>query len=109
MWTTILLTAGVVLISLILGLGIALLLDRKFRGRGAVRTMMIAPFLVVPVAAALIWKHALFNPEYGLFNGAITWVWGIFGSDNPAAAGLDQPTRRCGRSSSRWSGSGRRS
>src|ERR1700750_1567921 len=71
-WTTILLTVGVVLISLVLGLGIALLLDRKFRGRGAVRTMMIAPFLIVPVAAALIWKHALYNPEYCLFNGAIT-------------------------------------
>ena len=82
-WTTILLTVGVVLISLLLGLGIALLLDRKFRGRGAVRTMMIAPFLVVPVAAALIWKHALYNPEYGLFNGALTWVWGLFGASPP--------------------------
>ena len=80
-FTTVLLTVGVVLISLILGLAIALLLDRKFRGRGAVRTMMIAPFLVVPVAAALLWKHALYNPEYGLFNGALTWVWGLFGSD----------------------------
>src|ERR1051325_4210818 len=55
-WTTIKLTAGVVLISLLLGLGIALLLDRKFRGRGAVRTMMIAPFLVVPGAAAMVWQ-----------------------------------------------------
>jgi sorbitol/mannitol transport system permease protein len=82
-WTTVLLTVGVVLISLLLGLGIALLLDRKFAGRGVVRTMMIAPFLVVPVAAALLWKHALYNPEYGLFNGALTWIWGIFGSDNP--------------------------
>src|SRR3954467_12222327 len=82
-WTTVLLTVGVVLLSLLLGLGIALLLDRKFHGRGAVRTMMIAPFLVVPVAAALIWKHALYNPEYGLFNGALTWIWGLFGSDNP--------------------------
>ncbi len=81
--TTIQLTVGVVLISLLLGLGIALLLDRKFRGRGAVRTMMIAPFLVVPVAAALIWKHALYNPEYGLFNGALTWIWGLFGADPP--------------------------
>jgi sorbitol/mannitol transport system permease protein len=70
-WVTILLTAGVVLISLLLGLGIALLLDRKFRGRGAVRTMMITPFLVVPVAAALLWKHALYNPSYGLFNGLL--------------------------------------
>jgi sorbitol/mannitol transport system permease protein len=81
--TTILLTATVVIVSLILGMAIALLLDRKFRGRGAVRTMMIAPFLIVPVAAALLWKHALFNPEYGLFNGSLTAIWNLFGSDNP--------------------------
>jgi sorbitol/mannitol transport system permease protein len=73
---TILLTVAVVLISLVLGLGIALLLDRKFLGRGVVRTMMITPFLVVPVAAALLWKHALYNPEYGLFNGLLKAVFG---------------------------------
>ncbi len=73
---TILLTASVVLVSLALGLGIAILLDRPFRGRGVVRTMMITPFLVVPVAAALLWKHALYNPEYGLLNGMLTWVFG---------------------------------
>jgi sorbitol/mannitol transport system permease protein len=81
--TTVVLTATVVLVSLVLGMLIALLLDRKFRGRGVVRTMMITPFLVVPVAAALLWKHALYNPEYGLLNGALTWIWGLFGSDNP--------------------------
>jgi sorbitol/mannitol transport system permease protein len=79
---TIELTVVVVLVSLFLGMGIALLLDRKFRGRGVVRTMMITPFLIVPVAAALLWKHALFNPEYGLLNGTLTWIWGLFGSDN---------------------------
>ncbi|QNE20838.1 sugar ABC transporter permease [Kribbella qitaiheensis] len=77
---TILLTAGVVLISLVFGLCVALLLDRKFRGRGLVRTMMITPFLIVPVAAALLWKHALYNPEYGLFNGLLK---GIFGDSAP--------------------------
>src|SRR5256885_8155724 len=81
--TTILLTASVVLISLVLGMLIALLLDRRFRGRAAVRTMLIAPFLVVPVAAALLWKHALYNPEYGLLNGSLTAVWRPFGSDHP--------------------------
>jgi sorbitol/mannitol transport system permease protein len=74
--TTIQLTVAVVLISLVLGLVIALLLDRTFRGRGVVRTMMITPFLIVPVAAALVWKHALYNPEYGLFNGVLTWLFG---------------------------------
>ncbi|MFC7598076.1 carbohydrate ABC transporter permease [Terrabacter sp. GCM10028922] len=73
---TILLTVSVVVISLLLGLGIALLLDRKFRGRGIVRTLMITPFLIVPVAAALLWKHALYNPEYGLFNGLLKAVFG---------------------------------
>jgi sorbitol/mannitol transport system permease protein len=81
--TTVVLTVTVVLVSLLLGLGIALLLDRTFRGRGIVRTMMIAPFLVVPVAAALLWKHALYNPEYGLFNGLLTSLWSLFGSDDP--------------------------
>jgi sorbitol/mannitol transport system permease protein len=75
-WTTVLLTAAVVLASLVLGLGLALLLDRRFRGRGIVRTLLIAPFLVVPVAAALLWKHVLYNPEYGLLNGLLHYVGG---------------------------------
>ncbi len=77
---TILLTVLVVVISLVLGMAIALLLDRKFLGRGIVRTLMITPFLVVPVAAALLWKHALYNPEYGLLNGTLK---AILGDDAP--------------------------
>lgn len=86
-FVTIVLTASVVLVSLALGLGIAILLDRPFRGRGIVRTMMITPFLVVPVAAALLWKHALYNPEYGLLNGTLTW---IFGDDAPQPDWISQ-------------------
>ena len=69
--------------SLAFGLGLALLLDRAFRGRAVVRTILIAPFLVVPVAAALLWKHALYNPEYGLLNGTLSAVWKLFGSSQP--------------------------
>jgi len=87
---TIVLTASVVLVSLLLGMLIALLLDRSFRGRGVVRTMMITPFLVVPVAAALLWKHALYNPEYGLFNGALTWLFSLFGADAPQPDWISQ-------------------
>ncbi len=81
--TTVVLTATVVGVSLVLGTLIALLLDRKFLGRGVVRTMMIAPFLIVPVAAALLWKHALLNPTFGLFNGLIRTVWDLFGASDP--------------------------
>jgi sorbitol/mannitol transport system permease protein len=75
-WTTVLLTVTVVLVSLVLGLALALLLNNRFRGRGIVRTLLIAPFLVVPVAAALLWKHVLYNPEYGLLNGLLHYVGG---------------------------------
>ncbi len=85
--TTIVLTVSVVLVSLVLGTAIALLLDRAFLGRGIVRTMMITPFLIVPVAAALLWKHALYNPEYGLFNGLLR---GVFGPDAPQPDWISQ-------------------
>jgi len=73
---TLVLTATVVLVSLLLGLGIALLLNRSFFGRGAVRTMMIAPFLIVPVAAAQLFRYLMFDVNSGLFNGLLTLVNG---------------------------------
>jgi sorbitol/mannitol transport system permease protein len=90
---TVIYTASIVLVSVALGLGIALLLDRKFRGRGVVRTMMIAPFLVMPIAAALLWKHALLNPDYGLFNGVLHWVGDLFGFDAPQPAWISDMPR----------------
>jgi sorbitol/mannitol transport system permease protein len=80
---TIILTVTVVLVSLVLGPLLALMLNNPFRGRAAVRTMLIAPFLLVPVASALLWKHALLNPVYGMFNGLLSVIWKIFGSDSP--------------------------
>ena len=77
---TIVLTASVVVISTLLGLGMAVLLDRKFPGRGIARTLLIAPFLVMPVAAALLWKHAIYNPDYGLLNGTLNAVWRFVGA-----------------------------
>ena len=80
---TVILTVSVVLLSLVLGLLLAVLLDRKFPGRGVSRTLLIAPFLVMPVAAALLWKHAIYNPTYGLLNGVLNWIAGLFGGTGP--------------------------
>ncbi|MCW4353677.1 sugar ABC transporter permease [Hoyosella sp. YIM 151337] len=65
---TVLLIVGTVLISVFLGLLLALLLDRAFLGRGIVRTLLITPFLVTPVAGALIWKTAMLDPVFGIIN-----------------------------------------
>jgi sorbitol/mannitol transport system permease protein len=53
---TVVLTVVCVLVALLLGLGLAILLDRKFFGRGVVRTLLITPFLILPAAGALLWK-----------------------------------------------------
>jgi sorbitol/mannitol transport system permease protein len=82
-WFTIVLTVTVVLVSLVLGMLIALLLDRAFFGRGIVRTLMITPFLVVPVAAALLFKHGIYNPSFGLLNGTLTAIWNLFNGTAP--------------------------
>ncbi|MBY8880071.1 carbohydrate ABC transporter permease [Actinacidiphila acidipaludis] len=101
--TTVVLTAAVVLVSLALGLGLALLLDRRFPGRGVVRTLLITPFLVVPVASALLWKHALYNASYGLLNGVLTWVWKLFGSsDAPQPDWLSQSPKLAVEASLIW-------
>lgn len=71
---TVVLTVVCVFLSLLLGLGLAVLLDRKFFGRGFVRTLLITPFLILPAAGALLWKTTVFDPTYGLLHF-------VFGTD----------------------------
>jgi sorbitol/mannitol transport system permease protein len=65
---TVIMTLGSVLIAVALGLLLALLLNRQFAGRGVVRTLLITPFLITPVAATLLWKTVLLDPTLGLIN-----------------------------------------
>jgi sorbitol/mannitol transport system permease protein len=81
--TTVVMTTSAVLLSLLLGLGFALLLNGPFLGRGLARTLIITPFLIMPVASALLWKYLLYSPTFGLFNGVLTAIWRLFGSDSP--------------------------
>lgn len=74
-FNTVVLIVGVVIISAFLGLLLALLLDRAFPGRGVVRTLLITPFLITPVAAALIWKTTILDPN----NGILNWALGLVG------------------------------
>ncbi len=71
---TVLITGGCVLIAMLLGIGVALLLDRRFLGRSVVRTLMITPFLVMPVASALIWQTSMLDPVFGIVNFVIGTV-----------------------------------
>ena len=79
---TVILTLFVIAISVVIGLAIAMLLNSEVFGKGLMRTLMIAPFLIMPTAGALIWKDTLLNPLFGLLPyllspiglGRVDWV-----------------------------------
>jgi multiple sugar transport system permease protein len=58
---------GTVLSQLVLGLGIALLLQRQVLARGLVRTALLLPMMTTPVVVGLIWRF-MYNPTQGILN-----------------------------------------
>src|SRR4029077_10239027 len=74
MWTSVKMTVLSVVLALIFGTAFALLLDRRFLGQGLVRTLLITPFLLMPVVAALIWKQQMFSSLFGLLDKLLTFL-----------------------------------
>ncbi|MEM9564812.1 MAG: sugar ABC transporter permease [Actinomycetota bacterium] len=70
LWTSVLMTVVSVVLSVVLGTALAVLLDRKFFGQGFVRTLLITPFLVMPVVAGLVWNNQMLGSAFGVIN----WV-----------------------------------
>lgn len=84
-WNSIRLTVTwavvVVSIQMVLGFFLAVLLDRKMRGAGLLRTLIIIPVFISPVAMGLTWRF-IFEPVSGLANwllntglGLEKWTW----------------------------------
>jgi multiple sugar transport system permease protein len=63
--------AATLAVELVLGLAIALLLQRETRGRKALRVVVALPLMIAPVVASMAWKF-LFSPGYGLVNGGLS-------------------------------------
>ncbi|HXV28781.1 MAG TPA: sugar ABC transporter permease [Sinorhizobium sp.] len=66
-FNTLAIVLGVLFITVVGGIGLALLLDQPMFGQGIVRILVIAPFLIMPTVAALVWKNMFMNPVNGLF------------------------------------------
>ena len=62
---------------LAIGLVFALVLNRDFRGRALLRTVIIVPWAIPPVVSGHAWRW-IFNGEYGALNGLL-WQLGIIG------------------------------
>ncbi|CCF00429.1 Putative sugar ABC transporter, permease protein (plasmid) [Sinorhizobium fredii HH103] len=57
--------------EMVLGVLAALLLNQRFRGRAALRALMILPWALPTVVNATLWR-LIYNPEYGALNAALT-------------------------------------
>lgn len=62
--------------ELVLGLGIALIINRRFPGRGSVRAAVLIPWAIPTVVSSQLWRY-IFNDKYGLLNFA------LYGGDAP--------------------------
>ncbi|HEX6288988.1 MAG TPA: sugar ABC transporter permease [Herpetosiphonaceae bacterium] len=68
-----------VLLTTVLGLGAALLLNQPLRGRNGVRAVLFAPTVLSGAAIGIVWIY-IFDPRYGLLDAMLGW----FGANSPA-------------------------
>lgn len=75
--TTLIIVGGVLIVTVALGVLLAILLDQPMWGQGIVRILVIAPFFVMPTVSALVWKNMFMDPTNGLF----AHLWKAFGAE----------------------------
>lgn len=75
--TTLVIVGSVLVITVILGVLLALLLDQPMWGQGIVRILVIAPFFVMPTVSGLVWKNMFMDPV----NGFFAHIWRAFGAE----------------------------
>ena len=75
--TTLIIVGGVLVITVLLGIALALLLDQPVWGQGVVRILVIAPFFVMPTVSGLVWKNMFMDPV----NGFFAHLWRFFGAE----------------------------
>ena len=60
--------SSILVLTVVLGLALAMLVNRSFPGRGIVRVLLISPFFVMPAVNAVLWINMILDPVLGL-NG----------------------------------------
>lgn len=63
--------AVVVSVEMVLGVGLALVLDRELRGMTVLRTLFILPMMIAPIVVGLMWRY-MYHPTVGTFNRTLT-------------------------------------
>lgn len=72
-WRTVEFTGVVLFFEMVIGMGVALLLWRPFRGEKWVRVAILLPLVATPVAVGMMWRLIL-DPNIGFANQMLGWV-----------------------------------
>jgi multiple sugar transport system permease protein len=73
LWTTLLFAAVCVGAEMVLGIALALALERPVRGMSVFRTLFILPMMIAPIAVGLGWRY-LFDAQFGLINAVLQFL-----------------------------------
>ena len=65
---SLIIVGSIITLTVVLGLAIAVLINRSFAGQGIVRVLLISPFFVMPAVNAVLWINMILDPVLGL-NG----------------------------------------
>lgn len=65
---------SILVLTVILGLALAMLVNRSFPGRGIVRVLLISPFFVMPAVNAVLWINMILDPVLGLNGIAVNSI-----------------------------------
>lgn len=66
--------ASILFLTVILGVLIAILINKVFLGQGIVRVLLISPFFVMPAVNAVLWINMILDPVLGLQGIALGWI-----------------------------------
>ena len=70
-YNSVLMVGSILVLTVVLGLAIAVLINRAFPGRGIVRVLLISPFFVMPAVNAVLWINMILDPVLGLQGLAV--------------------------------------
>lgn len=71
---SLLIVVSILVLTVILGLAFAMLVNRSFPGRGIVRVLLISPFFVMPAVNAVLWINMILDPVLGLNGIAVDGI-----------------------------------
>lgn len=72
LWNTVVFSVGTLVPTIVLGLGLALLLQKSFKGSGVIKFILFSPWITPTVAVSIVWTW-IYDPGSGIANAILNF------------------------------------